>query len=29
MELHITSEADELIRRKGGRAALDLITAVS
>lgn len=29
MELQVTPEAGELVRRKGGRAALDLISAVS
>lgn len=29
MELQVTPEAGELIRRKGGRAALDLISAIS
>lgn len=29
MELQVTPEAGDLIRRKGGSAALDLIRAVS
>ena len=29
MELHLTSEAADLIRRRGGSAALDFIRAVA
>lgn len=29
MELQVTPEAGELVRRKGGQAALDLVSAVS
>lgn len=29
MELQVTPEAGELVRRKGGHAALDLVSAVS
>lgn len=29
MELHVTPEASDLIRRRGGTAAVDLVQAVS